>query len=152
MTVEECVRHIEHKMAVRELGALVGGRMLAALDGGAPPDYQTLLAAAQYPPPGRYVYHTAPTSARDLIERFGMRAAYPEEGHWGDKAAGQPRGIYVGSEPDERGVWAFHYDEWDVWRIDMSHLPWWPDLLNPGSYRLAAVWPDRLSLHGSFSR
>lgn len=123
-------RHIEHKSAMRELHPDVAARMLSALDEGAAPDYAALLEAATFLPPPTRVYHSTSVDKREQILSAGLRPGTGE--NWGDKAVGQPEGVYVAPNPDERGIWS-HWEEWDIWAIDMTDLSWTHDRLNPGN-------------------
>lgn len=144
-------RHIRYKVSVRELQADVGDRMLAALDEGATPDYAALLEAARFLPPPQTCYHTAPITAREAIRAAGLRPGAGE--NWNGNADGQPLGVYIGAQPDLRGLWA-HTDAWDIWAIDMSELregdgpdSWGHDRLNPGCWLIRGqVPPSRLML------
>lgn len=154
-TVEDIRRHVMLKRDLWELRPEVAARMLAALDAGAPPDYQALLHAAMFPDPPAVVYHTAPASRRDQIAATGLRVSQPGQGgSWAPTKAvcvmlqaAQPPGVYVGAAPDLRGVWS-HWPAWDVWAVRRGPLPWAHDKLNPGCWSLRAdVSPDAIRLH-----
>jgi hypothetical protein len=156
MTAEEVRHHIEYKRGNRELKPEIAERMLAALDAGADPDYMTLWTAASFQDPPPVVYHTAPATLRAEITAHGLQARQPGRGgNWArEPYAGiektQPPGVYVAAGPDTRGLWA-HWQDWDVWEIRRSDLPWCHDTMNPGCWSLAAdVPPGQLRLHGTY--
>ena len=146
MTPEETRRHIEHKARLGELKPEVAQRMLAALDADESADYQVLLEQATFLPPPPFCYHTAPATARGDIASVGLRVG--DGRNWVDgQMAGQPPGVYVGPEPDLRGIWSHRDAEWDVWRVDMAGLPWVHDRLNPGCWAITMhVPPDMIAL------
>jgi hypothetical protein len=144
-TREDVTRHIEFKTMMRELDAAVAERMLAALAAGAEPDYAKLQHAATFIDPPRYCFHTADRAMRDAIATEGLRPGNGTQ-NWGDKAAGQPTGVYVAPQPDTHGMWS-HAPEFDVWQVDVEGLNFQHDRLNPGCFILPAVPADRLSLY-----
>jgi hypothetical protein len=157
---EDQIRHhIAYKRdGERTLPAEVAQRMLDALDAGAEPDYQKLLAAARWTEPGPQVFHTAPASERAVIGSGGLEARDPNENpRWGDGARGQAVGVYVAAEPDERGIWAETLD-WDVWALDTSALAdlgldLERDPINPGCWFIASDVPaEAIALHGTYGR
>jgi hypothetical protein len=158
-TAADIRRHVAIKLAMYELDGEVAARMLAALDAGARPDYPALLFAATWPDPPPVVYHTAPVTRRDVISGGGLAVCQPGQGgNWAPRPgtpcvalqAGQPPGVYVTRDPDERGIWA-HWPRWDVWEVRRRALPWRPDRLNPGCWSLAAHVPaGHVALHGTF--
>jgi hypothetical protein len=125
--------HIEFKMSVRELKSDVGQRMLAALEGGAKPDYRTLHEAALFFDPPAVCFHTASADDRESILANGLLPG--DERNWNEyqRVASQPKGVYLAAEPDLRGLWS-HWPKWDVWAVDMSGLDWQHDRLNPGCW------------------
>lgn len=142
-------RHIEHKAACRELAPERAEDMLALLDAGSRLDYAGLYEAVVFVPLPSVVYHTAPRSARQSIQRQGLVQHAPEDGDFGWRATSQPRGVYVGAHPDLRGTWA-RTDDWDVWRINLAErdVAWSHDRLNPGFWALHFDVPaELLSLH-----
>lgn len=150
-TADSVLAHIEHKARSRELAPEVAQRMRDALDAGAAPDYAQLLEAATFLPPPAVVFHTAPSEARTAIETGGLLPG--DERNWtrAQRLASQPVGVYVGPEPDVRGIWS-HWDSWDVWAIQVTGLPWVHDRLNPGCWSIPITVPPRaLTLHGTFT-
>jgi len=160
LTSDDVRRHIGLKLAAHELPAPVAHRMLAALDGGAVPDYVALRESATFIDPPALVYHTAPTSDRRKIRGHGLIVCQPGKGGaWAPDReickmlqAAQPPGVYVTAEPDSRGVFA-HWPAWDVWEVRRLDLPWRHDRLNPGCWSLSQDVPEQqVRLSGTFGR
>lgn len=157
-TAADIRRHVGLKLAMYELAPEVAGRMLAALDAGAAPDYAALWQAALFPDPPPVVYHTAPPFRRAVIAAGGLTVCRPGQGGaWAARKdlcrvlqAAQPPGVYVTRDPDARGIFA-HWPAWDVWEVCRGDLPWRPDRLNPGCWSLAADVPAaQARLYGTF--
>lgn len=141
-------RHVRHKLGAGELPADVANRMLASVDAGAL-DYPAILQEARWPTPPPLVFHTAPPSAHESILERGLRPCQPGTGgNWSPRGewceliqGGQPVGVYVGIEPDWRGMWS-HWQEWDIWVVERADLPYVIDPINPGCYVLTAEVPS----------
>lgn len=73
-------------------------------------------------------YHAAPASARDSIQRHGLRAADPSEADW--SLAGQPFGVYVAATPEDAELWAG--EDADLWEVDLRGLPVTADPMGDG--------------------
>jgi hypothetical protein len=146
-------QHILYKRDTeRTLKPEIADHMLAALDAGATPDYQALFKEATWPPLPAVTYHTAPLLARDAILAEGLKQSLPLEGNWGGIDEGQIRGVYLGSMPDEFGIWS-HWQEWDIWEVDSTDLPSQPDLMNGKCWVVTAdIPPDRLTLWSPMCR
>jgi hypothetical protein len=156
-TTEAIRRHVTFKHAAGEMTDAVAQRMLEALDRGDNPRYAALLEQASFPPPPPVVFHTAPAAERAAIQRGGLEAQVPGKAwvHDLDAAslafeATQPKGVYVGAEPDTRGLWS-HWAAWDVWEIRLGDLPWRHDRMNPGCWSIDVDVPAALlRLVGTF--
>lgn len=143
---EAVERHIRYKASVRELRQEVADGMLAALEGGADPDYRTLYLAVVRKPMPEVAYHTSPREFRDTIKAEGLKKALPSDGPWNINAHGQPRAVYVGPEPDLIGKWATT-DEWDVWEVHTGGTEWIHDPINEGCWAiLEDIPPHRVVL------
>lgn len=162
-TAVEIRRHVELKRSAHELRDEVADRLLVILDdAGSEPDYASLLWQATFPDPPTIVWHTAPSSARCLIERDGLQPSSPgTSSHWrptvGTPCANgflddQPRAVYVGANPDWIGLWS-HWSSWDIWEVALGDLPWRHDEINPGCWAITARIPPQqlLSVVGSES-
>lgn len=148
-------RHVLFKRdGERSLAPEIADHMVAALDDGAEPDYQTLLLSARWPSPPPFAFHTAPRDARDSITAAGLRVTPPGSDHtdsaWPDPfgvCASQMAGVYVAERPDVNGRWS-RWARWDVWRVAVTGLPWAPDPLNPRCWVVTTdIAADRVRLH-----
>lgn len=144
MTPEQVRHHITYKAAVRELPADVAERMLAALDEHPSADYASLHQQALFQSPPAVCFHTAPVEERDSIRSHGLQPGTGQ--NWGDKATGQPLGVYLGPTPDLRGIWS-HWDDWDIWTVNMTGLNWTHDRLNPGNWVVPSVPGPQVTLY-----
>jgi hypothetical protein len=144
-------RHVGLKRGAHEMRDEVADRLLSLLDDAGPaPDYAALLRAATFPDPPPIVWHTAPTFARQEIERSGLRTSAPgTSDHWQPRAGtpcangfldDQPRAVYVAATPDIHGLWS-HWPAWDVWQVTLGNLPWTHDEVNPGCWAITKHVP-----------
>jgi hypothetical protein len=157
---DDALAHLRRKLDAGEIALPFAERMLAALRAAPhnpPMSYDEARWHAAHPPLPTVVYHTAPRSARESIQREGLRVSQPGEGgSWAPNKAicrmlqsEQPPGVYVCREPDYLGVWA-HWPRWDVWQISVVGLSYEHDALNPECWRLTtAVASERLLLVSS---
>ena len=143
-------RHIVRKRDLGELDRVIATRMLAALDGGADPDYMSLHAAAMHQPLPSMVFHTTRPEHHGAIAAEGLRPHLPAEGTYGFNAAGQDAGVYACAAPDLRGVWA-DGPRWQVWAISTAGRAWEPDPLNRDCWFTREPVPaSALTLLGEF--
>jgi hypothetical protein len=158
--LDDLRRHIAYKRdSERSLDPRDAAHMLAALDDGAAPNYQTLLRAASWPTPPTFVFHTAPQQARETITTDGLRISQPgdlsTDSPWADPDdvwSSQDVGVYVTDRPDTTGKWS-RWESWDVWRIEITGLPYTNDPMNPHCWVIGAdISPDRLTLDGSYPK
>ncbi|HEV7805489.1 MAG TPA: hypothetical protein VGO80_06710 [Solirubrobacteraceae bacterium] len=152
MPLARARQHAEHKVRSGQTKPPIAGRLLALLDREPGPivDYYALLLAATFPDPPPVVFHTAAPAGRESIREEGLRTSDPGQSeHWAVPIGRemcvimqgwQPHGVYVGAQPDIRGVWS-HWPTWDIWRIERRDLPWQHDELNPGCWVLTAHVP-----------
>jgi len=151
-TREEVEQHIRYKANVRELREDVAHEMLVLLASGAEPDYRALYLAVVRKPLAEIAFHSAPSEFRESIQQHGLRMALPSDGRWNMNAHGQPRAVYLGPEPDERGRWATT-DEWDIWEVRTEGLEWQHDPINESCWAVTQdIAPDRIRLVSTQTR
>jgi hypothetical protein len=151
-------RHIAYKRdGERTLRAEFAAHMLTALERGADPDYEGLLRDACWPEIPPFLFHSAPTEARDAIRTGGLRACQPgsalSDQPWADPdgiCASQAAGVYASDQPDTGGKWS-RWAAWDVWRIDATGLTWSIDPLNPRCWSVTGdIDATRMCLVGTY--
>lgn len=161
---DDALRHAKLKLSMGDIRPEAAARRLVAALEATPArssvDFAAMEYAARHPEPPPTVFHTAPTTARVSIECAGLRVSQPGAGgSWAPNKeicvmlqASQVPGIYVGAEPDLRGVWS-HWSGWDVWAVRLDGLDWAHDGLNPGSFVIVEPVPaSAVSLYAEASR
>lgn len=147
---EEVANHIRYKAWCRELPEETALKMLVALENGAEPDYRKLYIAAVRVPLALTAYHTSPVEFHAQIAAEGLRMALPSDGRWNINASGQPKGVYLGPQPDYNGQWAVT-DHWDIWQVDTTGLPWQHDPMNETCWVVEQdIPPERLTFFGTY--
>lgn len=157
LSPEQTLRHIEHKVAMRELSRDVADRMIA-LHGETPSrSYRELHVAALHRPLPDTAFHvTDPRHHLSILER-GLQPSDPATG-WRSQPpyawlSGQPRAVYLSDVYEAmRGAHSravpFH-----VWRVDgLDELApdWQHDRFNPTCWAvLSPIHPRMLSLHAT---
>lgn len=151
LTPEETLRHIHHKMSMRELDPRLGQRMIELFDEDPSLDYRQLRIAALHRPLPDIAFHVTSTENRDSISERGLIPADPRDGWRSVYISGQPTAVYLSDLEEASDGRHSQFLPCDVWRVDGLEVlapDWVQDAVNPTCWAVLSAIPQRmLTLH-----